>query len=127
MRLTTPHGISSPPFRFQGELCLWLLKKCYPCLRYTCYLCLQSIQRDVRGGTPQPYGCEFRVSGFESRFGLETRNPKPETNSHLPFHTGGRFSTNARGPSLASSVCITMLWRSDSNRSPCSKVISLPL
>src|SRR5437773_7492415 len=51
MRLTTPHGISSPPFRFQGELCLWLLKKCYPCLRYTCYLCLQSIQGDIRGGS----------------------------------------------------------------------------
>src|SRR5207249_10301106 len=65
--------------------------------------------------------------GLNSGFGLETRNPKPETNSHLPFHTGGRLSTNARGPSLASSVCITMLWRSDSNRSPCSKVISLPL
>src|SRR5207249_1766785 len=68
---------------------------------------------------------EFRV--LNPGFGLETRNPKLETDSHLPFHTGGRFSTNARGPSLASSVCITMLWRSDSNRSPCSKVISLPL
>src|SRR5437762_6891891 len=48
---TTPHGISSPPFRFQGELCLWLLKKCYPCLRYTCYLCLQSIHSCPMGWT----------------------------------------------------------------------------
>src|SRR5439155_16841315 len=50
MRLTTPHGISSPHFRFQGELCLWLLKKCYPCLWYTCYLCLQSIHSFKKGG-----------------------------------------------------------------------------
>src|SRR5437867_2837258 len=59
MRLTTPHGISSPPFRFQGELCLWLLKKCYPCLRYTCYLCLQSIHPFSKGGNF--LGCGVKV------------------------------------------------------------------
>ena len=37
---------------------------------------------------------------------------------HLPLYVGGRFSANARGPSLASSVFISMLCRSDSKRSP---------
>src|ERR687891_296453 len=50
MRLTTPQGIIASPFRSQGELCLWLLKKCYPCLRYTCYLCLRSIHPLSKGG-----------------------------------------------------------------------------
>src|SRR5438067_12930656 len=75
MRLTTPHGISSPPFRFQGELCLWLLKKCYPCLRYTCYLCLQSIHirrcgGDPEGGRhPEPFVCcHPQRTGRISRF-----------------------------------------------------------
>src|SRR5437773_461379 len=62
MRLTTPHGISSPPFRFQGELCLWLLKKCYPCLRYTCYLCLQSIHPTGMGGDGPRDGVEVGES-----------------------------------------------------------------
>jgi hypothetical protein len=43
--------------------------------------------------------------------GIQNRQSKI---SYLPFQTGGRFSTKAFGPSLASSVCITMLWRSDS-------------
>src|SRR5262245_24789230 len=60
MRLTTPHGILSSPFPVQGELCLWCFQKCYPCLRYTCYLCPRSIQKRERGG-------------------FETRNPKPDT------------------------------------------------
>src|SRR5207244_5143163 len=75
MRLTTPHGISSPPFRFQGELCLWLLKKCYPCLRYTCYLCLQSIQGDVRGGSCDAFYLVAALPRWASVVNIPARKP----------------------------------------------------
>src|SRR5437773_11704320 len=76
MRLTTPHGISSPPFRFQGELCLWLLKKCYPCLRYTCYLCLQSIHSPRRGGGGRKASYQaFQQRGFEATLDNYVSNP----------------------------------------------------
>src|SRR5437773_6743162 len=77
MRLTTPHGISSPPFRFQGELCLWLLKKCYPCLRYTCYLCLQSIHGACPDHAPP------RSAGLPRRAGGAA-------------HAGGRAASRGR-------------------------------
>ena len=54
----------------------------------------------------------IRASGLASE--PETQNSKPETDSYRPFQFAGRFSTNALDPSLASSVCITMLCKSDS-------------
>src|SRR5437773_9965347 len=87
MRLTTPHGISSPPFRFQGELCLWLLKKCYPCLRYTCYLCLQSIQRATKGGFGSVLTALLILSGPAVAFAASGDNAFTPTNIFVPFST----------------------------------------
>src|SRR5262249_58727543 len=52
-----------------------------------------------------------------------TRNLKP---IYFPFHTGARFSANARGPSLLSSVMPTRADRSASSRRPSSNGSSMP-
>src|SRR5688572_8152441 len=72
----------------------------------------------------------FNLSNPNSRLdvlnNLNDLNGMNRLEFYFPFHTGGRFSANARGPSLASSVIPINAERSASNRNPSSSGNSTP-